>query len=41
LLYLFKQNGMTAESIDLCENYENAVEGYKDKMQASLSEVRN
>ena len=41
LLYLFKCNGMVAESIDLCENYHQLVEGLETEEQARLSDIRN
>lgn len=41
LLFLFKCNGMVAESIDLCENYQGLVDGFETEEQARLSDIRN
>ena len=41
MLFLFKSNGMTAEAIDLCQNYSTMVKGYNSESEAKLSEIRN
>ena len=41
LLYLFNENMMTAEAIDLCHNYHKLVKGYDSEEEANKSEIRN
>jgi len=41
LLYLFKSNLMSAESIDLCHGYNTLVKGYETEAEAQGSDIRN
>ena len=41
MLYLFKSLNMLPESIDLCENYHNVVQGFDSEEQARISDIRN